>query len=261
MSFSFGMITPHPPLIIERIGKENTAKLNKTQKAFEALEKYLSLNPIDTLIVISPHNKERGKFFDINFHHNYYADFSDFGDFTDNSEYKGNIRLVHLIQKISDEETPVRMTHAENLDYGVSIPLELLLKKIKNISIVPLYTSDHSLADHFELGKKLYEVIQHTNQKIGIIASADLSHKLTSDAPGGYSKKATKFDQTIKKNIAEQNYNALLELTPEELEDVGECGIKPIMILAGIVSNMSHKTHVLCYEKPFGIGYMTVFYQ
>ena len=54
-----------------------------------------------------------------------------------------------------------------------------------------------SIQDHFEFGKLLKKEIINCRKKIAVISSGDLSHRLTRNAPAGYSSKGKKFDKKI----------------------------------------------------------------
>jgi len=39
--------------------------------------------------------------------------------------------------------------------------------------------------------------------------------------------------------------------------DAGECGLKSIVILLGILEGIKYEPELLSYEAPFGVGYLT----
>ena len=38
--------------------------------------------------------------------------------------------------------------------------------------------------------------------------------------------------------------------------EAGECGLRSIVIMLGIVSTLDWKVKILSYEAPFGVGYL-----
>ena len=40
------------------------------------------------------------------------------------------------------------------------------------------------------------------------------------------------------------------------VEGAHECGLKPMIILSGILHGMEYEPEILSYEAPFGVGYL-----
>lgn len=57
MSLVFGVISPHPPIIIPEIGGSETEKVQKTIKALETAARDLAVQNPEKLIIISPHEE------------------------------------------------------------------------------------------------------------------------------------------------------------------------------------------------------------
>ena len=94
--------------------------------------------------------------------------------------------------------------------------------------------------------------------RIAIIASADLSHKLSKDSPSGFDPEGPKFDQTIQDAIVSRDMTKLLSIDQTQLEKSAQCGYRPIVTLLGALDGMNVNVKVLAYEAPFGVGYLTV---
>jgi len=89
-----------------------------------------------------------------------------------------------------------------------------------------------------------------------VIASGDLSHRLSPSAPAGYSPKGEIFDNLLKELLSSKDTSGILNLDKELVEEAGECGLRSIMILLGILEKQNYKFKLLSYEAPFGVGYM-----
>jgi len=258
MSLVFASITPHPPIIIPQIGKENTKRLQQTILAYKKLEKILFSSNAQTIIIISPHGPSQKNAFTMNLMPYFKADFKEFGNFSTVNSWKGDIALAYKIREQLESKAPLQLISNENLDYGISIPLILLTQKYKNIKIIPIYYSGLGNFAHFQFGKLLKKEILKSNEKIGIIASGDLSHRLNKNSPGGYWAKAKKFDKKINKYLMENKIKDILELDKNFIAEAGECGLKSFLILLGILDKIKYKTKLLSYESPFGVGYLTM---
>ena len=42
------------------------------------------------------------------------------------------------------------------------------------------------------------------------------------------------------------------------IAEAGECGLKSIVILLGILDGINYKPRLLSYEGPFGVGYLVM---
>jgi AmmeMemoRadiSam system protein B len=166
--------------------------------------------------------------------------------------------LDHLQRELRGSNTPFTLTSSERLDYGITIPIILLTKQLKEWKLIPLAPSLLDAQAHFDFGRGLKEVLHREETRIAFIASADLSHKLVPESPGGASIEGPAFDATIQTKVKSLDAQGLLSLDLEAIEAAGQCGYRPIMTLMGVLSEMNVTPQVLSYEAPFGVGYLTV---
>lgn len=87
------------------------------------------------------------------------------------------------------------------------------------------------------------------------MASGDLSHRLIPGAPAGYSPSGRVFDDAVLRSLETSSSEPLERLSPDVLEEAGECGLRSVLTLLGFVGGDPIKT--LSYEGPFGVGYAT----
>ncbi len=253
---TFAAIVPHPPILIPRIGKNNLQKLKKTVQAFDILEEDLNQANPDTLIVISPHGEINFNAFTINTNQIYSANFEDFGDFQTKLSFKSDLGFINHLKGKNETKLPLQLILQENLDHGAAVPLYYLTRKVQDQRIVPINYSFLSYAKHLEFGELIKEAIFSTDKKYAIIASGDLSHRLSLQAPSGFSPSAKDFDKKLIQFLKKKSVQGILDLDPAVIEDAGECGLRSFLILLGAVKNMSYEFEVLSYESPFGVGYL-----
>lgn len=258
MSIVFSAIVPHSPILIPQIGKENLKRLDATAKSYNELALDLEKSSPETILIISPHGIMQTNSFTMNMCPNYTGSFEDFGDFSTKMNWNGDVGLTHRIREKLETKAPLQLTSQEKLDHGTSIPLFLLTQKIPRIKVIPLYYSGMNLEAHFNFGKLLGHEALFNKERIALIASGDLSHRLTKDAPGGYSTKAKKFDKKLIDLLQKNKFSELTKFSQAEIAEAGECGLKSILILTGVLENIKHKPQLLSYEFPFGIGYLNM---
>lgn len=251
----FSAIVPHPPLSIPGIGtKEELRLLEKTRSSIEELSLALEKLHPEIVIVVSPHAPMDPYSFFINSASILKGDFSKFG-LNLEMEYKNDKEFVDEIFYASKVNDVYCKLESATLDHGTLIPLWHLLKNIKP-RVLHLAFSLRDLPKHFEYGKIIGDVCERSDKRIALIASGDLSHKLTPNAPAGYFEGAKFFDQRIIEAINHSDVPRLLEVSKDRTEQVGECGIRSFAIAMGAVSEKNRHFRVLSYEAPFGVGYM-----
>jgi len=258
-SLKFAAICPHPPIIIPTIGSPlDLEKVSKTIKAMEKLAKIFAQSEIETLIIISPHSQIDFNNFLINHSPTLVGHFYNFGDFQTELIFKNDLEVAKCIEKESQAiNIPARKIEFKELDHGTLVPIYYLSKEYPNFKIVPLSLSFLDLKTHFQFGKILKKATdQLSPKKIGIVASGDLSHRLTFDAPAGYSPRAHQFDEKLIKLLRDKNVEGILNMDQDLVEEAGECGYRSIIILLGALSDIEWHPEILSYQAPFGVGYL-----
>ncbi|MDI6602639.1 MAG: AmmeMemoRadiSam system protein B [Patescibacteria group bacterium] len=263
-SIVFVAIAPHPPIIVPTIGRPADLKIvSKTIEGMEKLaEKFATAKP-ETVIVISPHGPVDFNNFTVTNSPTLAGHFYNFGDFQTKLIFRNDKKLIEEIEKECQKaKIPIRLANIEELDHGVLVPLFYLAKSYSNFKVVPLAYSFLDLETHFKFGQILHSAIQsykfHGREKstIGIIASGDLSHRLTPDAPAGYSPRGKEFDQKLVELLEKKDVKGIMNLDPNLVEEAGECGYRSIIILLGALNNLDWQPEILSYEGPFGVGYL-----
>ncbi|MFA5188336.1 MAG: AmmeMemoRadiSam system protein B [Patescibacteria group bacterium] len=252
----FSAICPHPPILIPNIGKDNLDKIKDTAKALKDLEKDLYAAKPDVILIISPHGEIIPDAFSINLNSSYYLDFEEFGDFTTKAEFKSSPRLVLQLKERVENQFPLILSSMNKLDHGAGVPLFYLTKHLKNIEIIPLSYSLLDYDKHFQFGQLLKKELVKSDKRVAIIASGDMSHVLTKDAPAGYSPKGAEFDAKLVNLLKRKDMRGILNLDHKLIEEAAECGLRSFLILLGIIEEYKYDVEVLSYEGPFGVGYL-----
>jgi MEMO1 family protein len=249
--------TPHSPLLLESIGKENTKKLKGTLKAMETLSEDLYASKPDIVVTISSHSGAHENAFSINLHDEYTVDLKEFGDLSSKETFSPDPELVTEIRKtMKGQDVKFTLDSYSSLDYGVSVPLELLIKKDNKPKLVPISYSHLSPKDHLLFGRLLKDVFVNSKKRIAIVASGDLSHCLTSDAPAGFEKEGKEFDDIVLQSVKDVSTAKLISIDEEIVSKASECAYRPLLILFGIIEKVQVKPEVLSYESPFGVGHL-----
>ncbi len=142
------------------------------------------------------------------------------------------------------------------LDHGVVVPLHSLPRTMANKRCIFLGVSGWPLHRFIEFGVWLHTRLG--DRFAILIASGDLSHRLTPDAPYGYRPEGAVFDRLVIDALRNREWKWIEGLDPDLIEEAGECGLRPLAILLGASRAAGLDSQVLSYEGPFGVGYPVV---
>jgi len=109
---------------------------------------------------------------------------------------------------------------------------------------------------HVKLGEAIKEACFSLDKRYAIIASGDLSHRLSYHAPAGFSPEAKEFDKKMIQLLKKKNIENILNLDTDLIENAAECGLRSFLIMLGVIKKMDYDFQVLSYEAPFGVGYL-----
>lgn len=253
----FSCLSPHPPIIIPEIGKDELKKVKKTCQALELLNKKFVQAKPETVILISPHAPLLSEYFAISSTNIFSGDFQQFGDFKNYFEFKNDYDIENLIsQQAKEKNIPTQLIAQSQLDHGALVPLYYLTRNYKDIKLVLLSLSLLDFKTHFKFGQLLQNIIKNTKKRIAVVASGDLSHRLTPSAPAGFHPDGKKFDAKLITLLKERKIKEILNLELQFVENAGECGLRSIIILLGILDKFDYNVKILSYEGPFGVGYL-----
>ncbi|MEI6835511.1 MAG: class III extradiol dioxygenase subunit B-like domain-containing protein [Candidatus Falkowbacteria bacterium] len=250
-------ICSHSPILIPEIGKLNYNILKKTADSYSEIARELQGNDIETIIIISPHGQIQSDRFTINVGPELAIDLSSFGFLGNTRKFLSDLEFIDELKKTEGPE--IQLISEAKLDYGASVPLHLLTSAMPDVKIVVIsYAGELDLANHFNLGYRISQVISGSAKRIALIASGDLSHRLKKTSPNGYSPKGSKFDNKLIEllNNPTDIKNNILSLDTKLIKDAGECGLKSIVTLLGALEDKVYTPEIMSYQTDFGIGYL-----
>lgn len=254
----FSAIVPHSPLLVPTIGGDAREKLADTLQAYTELEHTLYASKPETLLIISPHAQMYPDAFSGNIHDAFQGVLKEFGDHATTLQASVDFLLLDRVHRaMREEQIPFTLTSQAELDYGCTIPLLLLTKNLVNWKLVPIAPSLLGPQAHYEFGRQLARVLQRENRRVAILASADLSHHANAESPHGATTEGETFDRTLRNAVATRHHAELLGLDTEIREKADQCGYQPILTFMGVLEDMNGSMRELCYEAPFGVGYLT----
>lgn len=254
-------LLPHCPLLIPEIGHANYSFFSKTTAAFEKIGKKMKADKIDTLIIISTHASLSADSFYLNVAPELAINLKDFGFIPPKTFLNGDALLADQIKVALSTDFPLRLISEMSLDYGSAIPAYIFKNAGLDFKIIVISPAEElSTQKQFAFGTALGKVIAASEKNVAVLASGDLSHRLKKKSPGGYSPKGAKFDNKLIENLSDAKSAAenVLKMDSNLISAAGQCALKPILILLGVLNDLKFETEVMAYQTEFGVGYLSL---
>ena len=255
----FGAIMPHPPIIIPFVGGKRLKEAERTQKALQEASKRLKSKEFDTIVVITPHGAVSQATVPVYGSPVFEGDFSNFGVSKPVFQFKGDTELA--IAVVKENPDLCSRTPETILDHGVLVPMYYPTEAGIKKPILPIAIAFLSLRELYKFGKALASAAKKINRKIAVIASSDMSHRLTQDAPSGFDPHGKIFDEKLVDLVRRYDVSGILDFPSDLADAAGQDALWSIAILLGALDGVNVKHEVLSYEGPFGVGYMVATFE
>lgn len=249
---------PHPPLIIPEVGRGEEQKIHQTTEAFRRVAREIAALHPDTVILTSPHMTMYQDYFHIAPGKGAHGDLRQFGAPGAAMEVSYDEEMIRQLSlHLAREGFPAGTEGVRNkyLDHASFVPLYFIRQESTDFDLVRVGLSGLDLASHYELGMHIQNVADRLGRRCVIVASGDLSHRLTADGPYGFHPSGPRYDQKIMAALSSGDFGEILAMDPVILEGAGECGHRSFAIMAGCLDRLRVKAQTYSYEGPFGVGY------
>lgn len=250
-------IAPHPPIMVPEVGREEASRVRGSIEAMREMTERITACGAETVVLISPHAPLDARAFVA------YRDAELRGDFARFRARDTKISIpldAELLDSISraaaEDDFTVAGLDGHELDHGTAVPLYFLLRNGWRGRVVALGYSFLSDAEHVRFGASLRRAVEATGRPTAFVASGDLSHRLTPDAPAGYEADAHLFDEEIVESIRASSPRGVIGIDQSLRRRAGECGYRSMLVALGASEGSEPACEVLHYEAPFGVGYL-----
>ncbi|MBT3318616.1 MAG: AmmeMemoRadiSam system protein A [Clostridia bacterium] len=251
-------VMPHPPLIVPQVGRGQEKKIQKTIDAFDEAAKRIVREAPQTVVIITPHSVMYGDYIHISPGIGASGSFGCFGakDVSIYKDYDTDFSSeLAICAGEADINAGMMGERDATLDHATLVPLYFINKYTQDYRIVRISVSGLSYRAHYELGKCIAQSAQNLNRKTVVVASGDLSHKLTEDGPYGYAEQGPAFDAQLTDALKQADFLKLMSFDESFCEAAAECGLRSFVMMAGALDGKSLDTDFMSYEGPFGVGY------
>lgn len=248
----FSAIVAHPAIAVPSIGKGAETAIPHTMAAFDRLKQELYARQVTTLIILSPHIPGPQGNLTINQSKQVALSLKDFGDLSPYGDIPNNIGLAYQLRQAVETSIPVKTGEQNTLDYASSITLLKLREPRQPLSIISVGTAaDLDIPTHIECGRRWRKLLESTNERLAIVATADLTH----DIKGQDSSDCLALDRKLITWIEKGDLKAMAALPDDNPLVHSVCGLRPIALLLGLLQDQNYSLRPLSFERSVGIGY------
>lgn len=266
MSIVKGIISPHPPIIIPEVGGDEREKAVDTVKAMEKSAAVIREADPEVIIFTTPHGTVFQDALTVSVLTPLTGNLKDFGTDEVNLHYANDLQMAEEIireaakQGISvvslDNDLAREYRVSLKLDHGITVPLYFLQKAGVTCPILPISIGFLPFEELYQFGTVIRETVEKMGRRVVFLASGDLSHRLTKDAPAGYHPKGKEYDELLIDLLKKKQVEDIIEIDQEMVETAGECGLRSFIMMLGALDGYDFDFNLLSYEGPFGVGYM-----
>ncbi len=258
---TLGIVAPHPPIMVPEVGRAEADATAHSAASMERAAQLLREFEPDTIIVMSPHAEGAYDAFGVEDSPRVAGDLGQFGAPQVRIDAAGDPELaLAIIAESAAAGIPAlprsAFVRGGTLDHGVLVPMSFLQRSgatpllVLSFAFLPLHT-------HREFGRAIARAANEMGRRVAFVASGDCSHRLFPGAPAGFSPEGRLYDRFLVESIGAGDWDAVEGVDIGRLETAGECGTRSFVTMAGFLDGTGAKTHLLSYEGPWGVGYLT----
>lgn len=249
-----GALLPHPPILLPGVGQGREGEAAATLAACRrAAERIASWKP-EVLVVMSPHAVGAAGAVTVNAADEVEGSLVAFGYPQLRQSWRGAPQLAQRLLRLAGRAGLPCEEASQPLDHGSLVPLFFLAQAGCQAQVLQLGFGASDRQGFYAFGAVLRQLVRAGAQRVAVIASGDLSHRLQPGAPAGFHPQAARFDEAVLQALAAGDAGQLLALPPALTSAAGECGLRPLLFLMGVFGEQP-RVECLSYEAPFGVGY------
>lgn len=243
--------------MVPEVGGTMSERVKASIVAMRELSQRVIEREAETVVIVSPHAPLVAKAFVAYGASRLIGDFSDFRAPQTQVGFPADLELLNSIHDTSVAgRLNLKILEDSSVDHGVSVPLYFLQREGWTGSVVALGYSFLPVEDHVRFGRVIRVAAESVGRSFAFIASGDLSHRLSPDAPAGFHPNARLFDEKIVECLNNGFPKGILQIKSLLLQVAGECGYRSLLVALGVIQGLDLSCEILSYEAPFGVGYL-----
>ena len=263
MGLTFSGLPPHPPIVVPAVGRDRGEACRRTTDACRSLAAELVASRPERVILVSPHSPRQVGAFGWWGGARLRGDLGRFGaresgvDLPVDHEY-----LVALRANTSQLGLRTWSIRERDLDHGAVVPLWFLCEAgwrgPTTVLSLPWPEEDEGRCDR-ELtlfGRAVADSAEQLAGAYSLVASGDMTHRGSRDAPGGYHPRGVEFDALFEELVGRGALDELGDIPVDLREHAAEDVVSSSVLVAAAHGFSPREHRVVSYERPFGVGYL-----
>jgi aromatic ring-opening dioxygenase LigB subunit len=249
-------LMPHAPVLVPAVGGNRIGEVAQSVAALREAAGRLVGVQADVVIVVSPHSPRQPGAFGIWSGGRCRGTLAEFGAAEAGVDLPSDARLATAMAREAAERGIATWGIGPGeLDHGAVVPLWFLVEAGWNGPTVVVSLNYPGEAGVAEFGEAIASAAGVYGGRAAVLASGDMSHRLTRFAPAGYEPRAVEFDRWLIETIRGGDYRALNQVDPALEVLAGEDALDSVLLAAGACGFDATGHEVLSYEGPLGVGY------
>ncbi len=248
-------LLPHAPIICPPVAGPRADAVASTTAACAEVGREVAAATPDVVVITAPHGARHPTDLTLHTAPRLAGDLGRFGAPEVRVELPGAVALADAIIEAGISGMVVRPLESGGLEYSTVVPLSFLTGAGWRGPTLVVGLPYPGEGDPAAIGAAVAAAADHLGVHIGVIASGDMSHRLTADAPAGFDPDGARFDAKVTTLLRTHDFQALRHLDPALLARAGEDCLDSLLFAAGCLGFEAHAPRLLSYEGPFGVGY------
>jgi aromatic ring-opening dioxygenase LigB subunit len=234
---------PHAPILIPSVAGERAGKIRSTIAAMRKAARRAVAS-------------RRQEAFGIWDGERLFGTLKAFGAPEEGVDFPGDAPLAHQIAHHAARRGVKTGPIAERaLDHGTVVPLWFIAETGWTGPVVVLALSLTEDSEFVEFGEVVAAAAARLRKRVAFIASGDMSHRLTADAPCGFDAQGAEFDHWMMRKLRRGAHRELLHFSPLLKGGAKEDALDSVLVAVDATGFDATGSEVLSYEGPFGVGY------
>ncbi|HXG41382.1 MAG TPA: AmmeMemoRadiSam system protein A [Dehalococcoidia bacterium] len=257
MGIVYACVSPHPPIIVPEVGRGREREVRRTLDALAQVAAEMASHRPELAVLAAVHGPLHPASFTLLDADRAEGDFAQWGAPQVQLSFPVDREAVEAVrEEAAARGLPLRTVSRWDLDWSVTVPLYYLRSGLEGARLVLLNISFLPPRDHFRLGQAVRAAVERLGRRTVVIASADLSHRLSPEGPYGFDPAGPELDRCLEEAVARWDVEAVLSLPLEFRERAGDDAVPSLSFLMGALDGLAVQPRVLSHEGPWGVGYM-----
>lgn len=262
MSIVGAAFLPHTPLLLPMSDPAHAKRVRTLRRAVEDVVAWSHAAQPDVVLCFNPHASSVGNQFTFNLAEQYNATFDEFGDLTSKVSVPGTPTFAYSLKEHLESLLPVASVIEPRVNYGLGVPAIFFQKLQPQPAWVEISSRRTTPADHLAFGARMQELLLNSPKRVLILATGEVTARLSDAAPQGKSHEAVHFRKRWMEALKRNSLQDFLQAIPAaQAEEVSSCGTWSTAQLLGTVVSMRTQVRAFYDEAPYGVGYAVATWQ